>query len=276
MDVLDFSGSRRLQAARIHVGLRIGDPWSTRSTFDLSDMRWTDPGTLVGLAALMEDQTHHGRPPVLIGPTSDNHSRFLSRMGLGALVEELGGSHDLLPVTAWDQSKFLLELQRFDGNNAAGALATVVREQLPDGAVANAVHKGICEIGANALEHSLASHGYIAVVTTPGSREITFAVSDAGVGMVEPLRPQGFDTYKDAVNAVLDGGTSRLTEAGRGRGVRRTREVVTKAGGEVLLSSGPVAIRAWLKPDGRPLRNTRDSDLVLPGTLFQASLGTVP
>lgn len=268
----DFVASSQLGVDSVHRCLRPADtPWGS-ANIDLRALRWIDPGALVGLAAFMESQQELGRSPHVLGPVDPSRSRFLSRMGLPALVHDLGGSHDLEPVRWNDQREYLLELQRFDGRNAASALAVVVQNQISDPLVSKAIHKGICEIGANVLDHSDRSHGYIAVITKHASREVSFGVADAGVGMVQPLRSRGFRSHEDVVQAVLEGGLSRLDGPGRGRGIRRTREVVTGAGGRVFIGSGDVGVQAWAGPGGRSVRRARHHDLAIVGTLVQASI----
>jgi hypothetical protein len=271
VEKLDFVSGRELHATRFHSCLRRAHDQRV-AKIDLRLLNWTDPAGLVGLASLIEAQSRLGRDVVLRGPTAQRRSQFLHRMGLGDLVRSFGGEHDLHPSTVWDQRGYLLELQRFDGRDTGG-LALVVREQLPDGPVAMAVHKGISEIGTNALDHSSSGHGYIAVVTVPESREVRFAVSDAGVGMVEPLRSRGFSSDEEVLDQVLSGGLSRLNQAGRGRGVKRTREVVTSAGGEIYIASGQVGVKAWFNGT-RDLRQTQRHPLGIEGTLFQAALQT--
>lgn len=261
-----------LTAAKVHAALREGDPESPVAVMDLRDLSWIDPAGLVALAALMEAQASIGRLPRLHAPHQLERSGFLHRMRLGEMVDEFDGRHDLSPVQSWNQQGYLLELQKFDGSNAAGALADIVSTQLSDTPVALAIHKGICEIGQNVPDHSGRTHGYIAVVTKPATGTVSFAVSDAGLGIVESLKVHGPRSHEDALTAVLEGGVSRLELAGRGRGIRRTREEVSAARGRLFLASGNAGVAAWKGPGGRPLRQARQYPRAIPGTLMEGTL----
>lgn len=244
MDFTTTTGGR-LVGASIHRSLHPGDPTSGWSVINLRNLQWIDPAGLVALAVFAEAQADIGRPPYLYGPEDLSRARYLSRMHVGEVITDLGGVHDLPQTTEWDQEGKLLELQRFDGRQAAEALGRLVHERIDDPHLAHAMHASICEIGINVPEHSGRDHGYIAAVTTYRASRMSFAVGDAGVGVLEPLLPLGFGAHSEVLRALLEVGVTRTGQAGRGRGIISTRGLVNARGGQVFMASGAASVVAW-------------------------------
>lgn len=263
----DFVAPPRLIADAVHGCHVPGDPQSGLAIVNMRALRWIEPAGLVAMAMFMDSQWNIGRPPKLVAPADRQLGNYLSRMRVGELVEDFGGSHDLPGVRRWDQDGYLLELQRFDGEGAPPELARLVEQRLQDEVAANAMHKGICEIGANVPDHSGRDHGYIAAVTTHNWTRVSFAVGDAGLGLLEPLAVKGFESEAHVMAALMRGGLSRFDEAGRGRGVQRTKEVVVEGRGTLFMASGKdqVVVQAG------GLRSHRNS-ATLRGTLLQGEM----
>ncbi|MCD4525245.1 hypothetical protein [Nocardioides sp. cx-173] len=265
---MDFVAPHQLGAGSIQACLQPGDPESDVAFVNLRALDWTEPAGLVAIATFVESQWQIGRTPQLIGPADTRRGRYLSRMHLGTLIEDFDGIHDLPSINEWSREGYLLELQRFDGKDAPPALATLVEERLRGTRSAEAIHKGICEIGANVPDHSGREHGYIAAITTHGGTRVSFAIGDAGVGLVEPLAGRGYERAGDVMRDLFEaGGLSRIDEAGRGRGVYRTKEVVTREGGTIHMASGRDAVRVnqfGLYP--------ASSRIPMPGTILQGAM----
>jgi hypothetical protein len=265
---LDFIAPVQLTAASVHSCFRAGDPVAPIAVINLRALAWTEPAGLVAIAMFAESQSQIGRLPRLYAPADVNRARYLSRMGVGEIVSSLGGAHDLPATRLWDQEGYLLELQRFDGEDAPPELARLVEARLVDGPSAEAVHKGICEIGANVPDHSGRAHGYVAAVTTHGASRVAFAIGDAGVGLLEPLARRGYASNAEVIRDLFArGGVSRLGAEGRGRGVHRTREVVTKGGGSVYMASGRDAVSST-----GSITHAASGAIAIPGTLLQGSM----
>lgn len=263
----DFIAPPRLTAAAVHNCYAPGDPQSGLAIVNMRSLRWIEPAGLVAVAMFMDSQWRIGRTPKLIAPSDRQLGNYLSRMRVGELVRDFGGAHDLPAVRSWDQDGYLLELQRFDGADAPPELARLVEERLRDETAAGAMHKGICEIGANVSDHSGQDHGYIAAVTTHNWSRVSFAVGDAGLGLMEPLAEKGFESDAHVMAALMHGGLSRLSDAGRGRGVQRTKEVVTEGQGTLYMASG----KDHVLVDAHGLRPHRNGTS-LHGTLLQGEM----
>jgi hypothetical protein len=264
----DFIAPARLTASAVHSCYTPGDPQSGVAIVNTLSLRWVEPAGLVAIAMFMDSQSRIGRTPSLIAPRDRQLANYLSRMRVAEVVKDLGGTHDLPSVRHWDQDGYLLELQRFDGSEAPPELARLVEERLQhDQVAAGAMHKGICEIGANVPDHSGQDHGYIAAATTYGSTRVSFAVGDAGVGLLEPLASHGFGTEAQVMAALMRGGLSRLDDVGRGRGVQRTKEVVVSGGGWIYMASGKDHVR--VNRDG--VHSHRNA-AAIHGTLLQGEM----
>lgn len=235
----------RLVGPTIHRSLHPGDPQGYWATINLRGLQWVDPAGLVALAVFAEEQASMGRRPYVFAPSDATRARYLSRMHLPWIIEELEGGHDLPQTTEWQQSDRLLELQRFDGRDAAEHLGFLVHERLEDPELAHAMHASICEVGINVPDHSGRQHGYIAAATTYQSSRISFAVGDAGVGVLEPLLHRGYRTHGEVLRDLFEIGVSRTDVPGRGLGIIRTRRLVNDRQGQVFMSSGPAAVTAW-------------------------------
>lgn len=266
---LDFTTawSGQISADNIHACLHAGDPLARWSVINLVGLRWIEPAGLVAIATFAESQAQIGRRPRLYAPQSTARARYLSRMHLGRVIEELGGEHNLPATNEWDQEGRLLELQRFDGTAEAENLGRLVFERLNDDSTAMAMHTAICEIGANVPDHSGREHGYICAVTIPSSGRVSFAVGDAGVGLLEPLAGSGYTSVSAVMEDLFDRGITRTAEPGRGRGVFRTRELVNQEDGEVFLASGGATLTSTPRA-----RRSAKHVMALPGTLLQGSM----
>lgn len=265
---LDFTSPPQLRADNVHGCIHPGDPESGVAVVNMRALGWIDPAGLVAIATFAESQWRIGRVPRLIAPDSDQLARYLARMHLGDVIDGLNGWHNLPSVREQDQEGKLLELQRFQGEDAPPELAKLVEGQLGETDAAIAVHNGICEIGQNVPHHSAGDVGYIAAITTPSTNLVHFAVGDAGVGLLEPLAASGYASHVDVMRALFaTRGVTRTGEVGRGNGVFRTREAVTGSGGSLYLASGRSALVAT-----RRSQREVAGDYAIPGTLLQASM----
>ena len=266
---LDFVAPPQLRAANVHACIQAGDPESSVAIVNMRALKWIDPAGLVAIATFAESQWRIGRVPRLIAPDNSNLARYLTRMHVGDVIDSLDGWHNLPSgVREVDQVGNLLELQRFQGEEAPPELASLVESRLGDQPSAEAIHNGICEIGQNVPQHSASDAGYIAAITTPSLNYVWFAVGDAGVGLLEPLAERGYESHLDVMTALFARrGVTRTGETGRGRGVFRTKEAVTGGGGSVYLASG----RSALVANQTSQRQITGAHAV-PGTLLQAAM----
>ena len=236
---------------------------------DLRGASWVEPGGLVAVAALVDEQLSLGRDMYVLGPVNGNVASYLSRMRLGRLLDEMGADHDLAPVNEHAVERSLLELTRFTGEDGVDALAEIPFDTLEADhpVVASALYEAICEIGCNVPQHSGKSHGFMAAQTTWHGQEIRFAVADSGVGIAATLADVGIHAEATALDSVLNEGISRTGDPARGRGIPRTRELLTGLGGNLFLASGAVQRTAFSHAvRGRPLTQP------VPGTVLQGTI----
>lgn len=246
--------------ASTHVYTRDG----TR-VVDLRDVAWIDPVHLVSVAAVAEAAHRHGLGFRLRGPAAPDRSRYASRMRLGALVHELGGTHDLPDVPESNSTPHLVEVARLRTPADVVRLAELVHDRVAgiDADLAHALHQGVAEIGQNVCDHAQ-SVGFVAAQTIPRRGELRFAVADPGVGLLATLRGQGADSDARAIDLALHG-VSRLGR--RGTGLPSTVRAVNRLGGYVYLASGAASTM---------LTSTRHSTSAGPGFGGTLVEGRVP
>ena len=182
---------------------------STRNgtrTVDLRDVAWVDPVHLVSVAALAESARRDGLRFQLKGPVAPDRARYAARMGLGTVIAELGGSHDLADVPASQPATHLVEVARLRTSRDVVRLSTLVHERVAelDAELAHALHQGVAEIGQNVCDHAQ-SVGFVAAQTIPRRGELRFAVADPGVGLLATLRAQGAMDDRNAIELALAG-----------------------------------------------------------------------
>lgn len=236
---------------------------------DLSGATWFDPIALVAVAAFIERASKSGRGVDVVGPLNWAVANYLSRMRLGRVIEDHGGSHDLNPVHETDLGSALLELQSFEGETGVDLLASMVFDKLNgnDPQTAHALYTSIVEIGANVPQHSGLVSGYMAAQSTYGGSRIHFAVGDAGHGLYATLRDLGATSEAQALELVLEQGVTSTRQAGRGIGIRETRRLAVRTGGLVHMISGNASRTA--REGGSTSRLGR---YAFPGTLLQGLL----
>jgi anti-sigma regulatory factor (Ser/Thr protein kinase) len=235
---------------------------------DLGEATWTDPFGLVGIAALAEWHITRGQEVRLVGPIDDSRARYLARMGLGDVLDELKAEHDL-PTTRSVTHGTLLELQRFDGQRGAADLAERVLELHKgiDRDAADRLHSALIEVGANVPDHSGLPHGYIAAQMTHSRSVLRFAVADSGTGVRTSLREHSPADDADAIELALRRHISDSGERGRGRGLTQTLELILEGGGTFHMSSGRAGVS--ISPGGKQWRTypRRVRGTVVQGTL---------
>lgn len=233
----DLVCSGPLRPGRLHLAVK--DPQSPSvAQIDLRWNSWIEPYGLVALAIFIEHQAGLGRRPVVLSPVDLNVANYVSRMGLGPIVEHFGGSHDL-PAVRRNETRELLELRQFSDETEVSALAEVVYDKLEPTSptLASALHQSLIELGTNVPQHARREYGYAAAQTTHGGTLIRFAVGDAGVGLAGSLGELIVDE-EAGLEAVMQGGLSSTGEPGRGQGIYSTREHVVNAGGVLFAHTG--------------------------------------
>lgn len=245
------------------------DPFVAR--VDLTDLTWVQPYGLVSLAVFVEAQGMLLRPAEVITPSRADVARYLARMGLGAIVDALGGYHELPPVRHNNMKGKLLELQAFDTEAAVEMLGELVFDKVcgTDERSATAMHQTICEIGQNVTQHSGRSAGYAAAQTTHGDTRVAFAIGDAGIGLKQSLQMFDFGNDADVLEAVMRGGVSSTNDPARGNGFKTARELITATGGVLHAQTGSATRTEH--PGGRSSVRVHPA-MNLRGTILQGRL----
>ncbi len=236
LDVVVPSGGR-LNAEQLHVSLR---PTASvqRLLLDLRNAAWVEPIGLVMLAAMAERHVSRvaGGTVIFEAPRARSVARYLARMRLGSVPDNLGQEHDLPAVREWDAGHELVELRRFFGESEPEELAEMLFAKTEtEIAVARALHQSVAELGVNVPQHSGLEYGYVAAQTTYGGTVVQFAVGDGGRGVAAGFDPAPNDAR--AIEQVL-AGRSRKPDPGRGRGLPKTQKLVLGLGGSLHMLSG--------------------------------------
>jgi hypothetical protein len=149
---------------------------------------------------------------------------------------------------AWGPDQ-LLPLQTFRLIGDYEQLANLVWERLTghvDSEVLSALYETLQELGANVLEHSQATAGYIAAQVyrrnTP-DEYVLLAIGDCGVGVRRSLSAKyEITSDAEALRLALSANVSASGEPGRGQGLPSTAKLVTDLLGRVVVHSGGATI----------------------------------
>lgn len=256
----------RLSVGQVHSAL-VPTGREGVALVDLELVEWVEPVGLVAIAAFAEGQVRRGRRVVLRAPRRPELARYLSRMRLGRVLDDVRAEHDLPPVSEWDTGRRLVELRRFTGTAEPDELAHMLLERTRDvPAVADALHQCVAEIGGNVPEHSGQPWGYVAAQTTFRDSVVQFAVGDAGRGVAAGFAPERQLTDEEAVELTLERGVSRTGLVGHGRGLQKARRLVTGMRGNVHMVSGTAHRTTFLGAT-----SYGSATYGYPGTLLQGS-----
>jgi hypothetical protein len=242
-----------------------------RTSIRLQRATWCDASGLVAIACIAERETRRGRDVVLHQPASADVANYLSVMGLGRVLDELGVTHDLRTVRDRGADT-LLPLQRFEEASGASTLAEHVYDTVEHESkrVAAALYIGLCEAGENVPQHSGRSTGYLAAQRYPGDGRFLFAVGDSGRGMLKALAPRGATTHEEAIKLALTVGGTGTDDASRGNGIPDVLANVAKLRGNLLVASGTASVTR-----GRPGRGrTTTSEMPFLGTVLRGTVRT--
>lgn len=260
----------RLSVGQIHTAL-VPSTCDGLALVDLELVEWVEPVGLVAIAAFVEGQVRRGRRVVLRAPRRPELARYLSRMRLGRVLDDVQVEHDLPPVSAWDTGSRLVELRRFTGTSEPDELAHMLLERTRDlPTVADALHQCVAEIGGNVPEHSGQAWGYVAAQTTFRDTVVQFAVGDAGRGVAAGFAPTRQLTDEEAVELTLEHGVSRTGLVGHGRGLQKARRLLTGMRGNMHMVSGTAHRSAFLGSV-----SYGSATYGYPGTLLQGSFPLV-
>lgn len=241
---------------------------------DLRAVNWTEPAGLVLIASTVEAAREAGRAVHVHRPHNEDQQRYLSRMGLADVLDQMGVDADLPSVIRRNTRgpNDLLELRRFDEEDRADKLAALLFElvEQDDPNLAPSLHDAVAEMAGNAATHSTKGHGFLAAQTTHGGEKVHFAVADSGVGVWQNLGAFGLENEGAALNAVLSPEGLSSREAGGGRGIPITRRLVTERQGELYLTSIGVTAKA------RADRLTQQTHSPIPGVLVAGSMACSP
>ncbi len=217
---------------------------------DLSAAEFIDSCGLALIAAEAERAYDSWRRLVFVAPTDPSTANYLSRMRVGTLLEEFGYSHSLPPVNERDVGSRLLELQPFTQDDVDTICATIHQAILTEGgsiADANDFFRAITEVMVN-IEHSAVDRAFAAMQVLPGtggSRDVTFAIADTGIGLRESLSPwHSVADDEQAIRLAFTQGVSG-TDAKRGEGLSDLLERVHRGLGQVHVWSGNVRGRNY-------------------------------
>lgn len=223
-------------------------PSATRgvSTVDLRHGRWFTPSGLVAICAFIDRHVRLGDTVRFHGPTDPNISAYLFRMRLGALLEDMGVSHDLRAVATRTNSS-LVELHSFGSEKDVSRLALHIQDSVApnDTEAAKALHRCLTEAGENVKLHSGLENGFLAAQTTRGrgqARILRFAVGDGGQGFRTNLHAQGASSDLEALRLGVVQGVSSTGGVNRGRGLQELLRLIRGQGGVMSALSGKASL----------------------------------
>lgn len=234
---------------------------------DMRGVEWTDPVGLVTVAAHAQHESQRG-PIRFLAPGEPNVARYLARMGLAAMLDELDVTHDLPGVQAYPVTT-LVELRRFDGTSGATDIAEKVFHTLKnsDLEVAKSLYQAICELGTNVPEHAGRPDGFVAAQVVPRGNVVRFAVGDAGAGLRAKLSVAGATDDLEAARLALTKGVTDTGVVHRGKGLAAVRRLVVATGGALHVASGKAALTVTRNGEAARWVNVRFRGTVIQGQL---------
>ncbi len=240
---------------------------------DLSATAFVDPFGLAAVAAIVENAAAGEQEVRFVDPADDDCRRYLHRMGLADVLDSYGVPHALTPVRRHATGDRLLVLQRFNVvDTAADSLAEQVFRifDAAGDARAGTLYDAVQEIAQNVVDHSDAGGGFIALQQFPRTNEVSFAVSDPGIGLRAALQKRHtVDSDGQSIALAVARHVSSSGEDRRGIGLSSVVNH-TRRSGRVQLWSGDSS-GTFTKGRASP-RLTRHSSS-FPGTVAQARLG---
>jgi hypothetical protein len=222
------------------------------AVLDLRRSTFVDAYGLVGCACLAESLMAAGQHAAFHAPDLDDVRNYLSRMHLQETLDACGASVEGSPLPVVQEHAGpdqLLPLQTFRLIGDYEQLANLVWERLTghvDSEVLSALYETLQELGANVLEHSQATAGYIAAQVyrrnTP-DEYVLLAIGDCGVGVRRSLSAKyEITSDAEALRLALSANVSASGEPGRGQGLPSTAKLVTDLLGRVVVHSGGATI----------------------------------
>lgn len=236
---------------------------------DLSGLTFCEPLGLVAVVAFA-DRAAEDADVTLVAPADPSVARYLSRMRVDRVLDDLGVRHDLPVVREHAHDDVLLELAAFTSAADVDALAGIVHRAVePVGEeVASALHDGVVETGDNVPRHARRPRGYLAAQKVRQGRDLMFAVADAGVGVLTTLRASGAVDDASALELAVTDGVTETPGRSSGSGLSEVVRHLSALGGHLCVVSGGAALTASTR-----CRRVERSEQALPGTVLQ---GFVP
>jgi hypothetical protein len=238
-------------------------------------MNFAYPVAVVGICAVVSRAVEAGHDVELTKPESTDTANYLSRVRLPAFLEELGVSHELPSVRERDVGDNLLELRKFGSEDEVGEFGKHLHGAVAASSTetANALYQAAMETGANVMDHSRHTFGFVMAQRTHNRKIVNFAVGDAGIGVFRSLEHLGVASEEDALAKAMKGGVSATGLRGRGNGLRSLTDGVVSLGGWMSLASGANqrTESAHDASQGKPVLKTR-YPTSLQGTLISGAI----
>ncbi|NKR12497.1 hypothetical protein A5N16_00815 [Arthrobacter sp. M6] len=204
---------------------------------DLSKSGWVGPGMMASLAAFVDSRRAAGIPIKFVPPGDRDVRYYLSRMGMGKVLDAAEVNHGLPSVNANMAltQRALVEVAAFSSEDDVAALVSIVSYQSVAPGLQRAVSRALLEAGCNVSEHARVPRGFMAGQVI--NNQLRLSVADAGVGVLSTLEGSGATSEKQALLMAVNG-TSEFADADRGRGLKSIHESISTHGGRGALISG--------------------------------------
>lgn len=216
---------------------------------DLRGVSFALPGGIVALACIAEAARSRGFELDVLAPASDDVARYVSRMGLGEVLDRCGARHTLPVVNHHNRADVLVEC-RWARAESIGDVSELVNERLweagVDARTTDVVTMAVYELADNVRTHAASEGGFICAQTyelgTPRER-LDVAVGDAGQGIRASLEQRlapGSD--EAALRLAITERVSGLNSE-RGLGLHYVARDISRAGGRLSMVSGGACLQ---------------------------------
>ena len=236
-----FRGSLSLD----RIDRSMAGPCTSTCTIDLRGTTWVDAYALVALACHIHETASRHVPVRFLPPRNANVGRYLTRMGLGTVLTEVGAQIDGRMQSVFRRRNLgdrLVELQAYATELEMYALCQVVQNTVAAGLDRNqqlAIWWTTGEAGGNALEHSLTAHGpFMAAQHYRKTHELVIGIGDTGQGLRSALHRHAPPTDSAAIDLAVTPGVSGTDDPARGRGLEYFIDGVLNLGGTATIRTG--------------------------------------
>lgn len=229
--IFDFSAAIRLwQAARPYDML----------TLDFSAVEYAYPNGMLPILAIMSDLRYKKLKLKILLPNNYRIRKLFNTSNWSYYLDpqnnnrsEATHNKHLVTKNFYNDSELPKIINDF--------MDVVLRNMKIPKDIVSALEWSVYELCDNVINHSQSQiGGFVQLVTFSKNDIITFAISDAGIGILNSLKEgiSTLETDSQAIGEAIKAGVTRNKQAGQGNGLAGSLRITTMTGGSFDIISG--------------------------------------